>query len=646
MKLQRLGALTALAPAASTVLLLTGAMPVLAAGSGNIDHVESGEGTVQVLFSVDGLPETVQPDMPSVQVTIDGAPVDATATPASDSSDQVGRVAVLALDVSNSMRGRAFAEAKQAALAFVDQAPADVEIGLVTFAGDVDTVQQPTTDRKLLSSAIDGLRLSQRTRLYEGILAALSAAGADGQRRVLVLSDGRDTTGSALSEVTDAVTSSGTQVDVVSLGQSIDDQSPLSQVAEVGQGALISADDPSALTELFADEAQDLARQILISFPVPPEYAGSDVDLAVSVAADNSTYDDEAFVSLGEAVPEPGQDTADTTPLAVAEPKFVVTGPMLIGGISAIGVALLIAVASLLGVFRAEAKVTLDDKLAGYGGQGGAPAPAPAPVNVRESALGLTQKAIGRGSFEARLSRKLDAAGLSLKPAEWVLLHAGLAVVAAVSGFLLSSGGAALTLLMLGFGAFAPWIYLGIKEKRRVKAFNTQLSETLQLLSGGLKAGLSLAQSVDTIVREGTEPMAGEFRRALVEARLGVDIEDALDGVGDRMGSADFKWVVMAIRIQRQVGGNLAELLLTVAATLREREYLRRQVLTLSAEGRLSAWILGGLPPAFMVFLVLTQGEYVSPMFHSTIGWVMLGFAAMLLAVGSFWMSKCVKVEV
>ena len=191
-----------------------------------------------------------------------------------------------------------------------------------------------------------------------------------------------------------------------------------------------------------------------------------------------------------------------------------------------------------------------------------------------------------------------------------------------------------------------PWLFLGVQASRRIKAFNAQLSDALQLTAGGLRAGLSLAQSVDTIVREGTEPMAGELRRALVEARLGVDIEDALDGVAQRMSSADFRWVVMAIRIQRQVGGNLAELMLTVAGTLREREYLRRQVLTLSAEGRLSAWVLGGLPPAFMLFLVLTKGDYVAPMFHTALGWAMLMLAGVLLAVGSFWMSKTVKVEV
>lgn len=118
-------------------------------------------------------------------------------------------------------------------------------------------------------------------------------------------------------------------------------------------------------------------------------------------------------------------------------------------------------------------------------------------------------------------------------------------------------------------------------------------------MSGSLSAGLSLAQSLDTVVREGNELVSGEFRRAIVEQRLGVDIEAALEGVATRMRSEDFSWVVMAIRIQRDVGGNLAELLLTVAGTLRERAYLRRQGKTLSAEGRMSAWILGGLPPGF-----------------------------------------------
>jgi tight adherence protein B len=112
------------------------------------------------------------------------------------------------------------------------------------------------------------------------------------------------------------------------------------------------------------------------------------------------------------------------------------------------------------------------------------------------------------------------------------------------------------------------------------------------------------------------------------------------------MESKDFEWVVMAVRIQRDVGGNLAELLLTVATTLREREFLRRQVRSLSAEGRLSAIILCSLPPAFILYLALTRGDYISPMFHTGLGWVMIAMAVVLMGVGTFWMSRVVKVEI
>ena len=129
-----------------------------------------------------------------------------------------------------------------------------------------------------------------------------------------------------------------------------------------------------------------------------------------------------------------------------------------------------------------------------------------------------------------------------------------------------------------------------------------------------------MPQAVDTVVREGNEPMAGELRRALVEQRLGVNIEDALDGVAQRMGSEDFGWVVMAIRIQREVGGNLAEILHTVSETLREREFLRRQVKTLSAEGRLSAWILGALPVGMFLYMLVANRDYVRAAVHRAPG--------------------------
>ncbi len=225
-------------------------------------------------------------------------------------------------------------------------------------------------------------------------------------------------------------------------------------------------------------------------------------------------------------------------------------------------------------------------------------------------------------------------------------MRAGVAVGGALVGLLIGAGSIFLGILTFLVALIGPPVYLRIKRSRRLKAFGTGLADTLQLMSGSLSAGLSLAQSIDTIVREGTEPISTEFRRVVIETRLGVPLEDSLESVAERMQSRDFEWVVMAIRIQREVGGNLAELLLTVAATLREREYLRRHVRALSAEGRLSCYVLGGLPPGFLAYLAISKPDYVEPMYTTPIGWILVAVMAVLLGVGILWMSKVAKVDV
>jgi tight adherence protein B len=249
-------------------------------------------------------------------------------------------------------------------------------------------------------------------------------------------------------------------------------------------------------------------------------------------------------------------------------------------------------------------------------------------------------------SLEMRINARLEGAGSQLNASEWLLLHVGITLLAGFVGTVFGGGKVLIGVLFLLVGAAVPWMFLGFKRNRRRKAFSRNLPDTLQLMSGSLTAGLSLAQSIDTIVNEGTEPIASEFRRVLVETRLGVSLETAMEGVGERFNSQDFGWVVMAINIQRKVGGNLAELLDTVANTIREREYMRRQVAALAAEGKLSAFVLGGLPPMFFIYLLLTRYEYVSLLFSRPLGWLMLGGSICILGVGAFWMSRIVKVEV
>jgi tight adherence protein B len=631
-----------------------------AEGEGNIDHAETKEGVLRVLYSVPELDEGVEPDLSTLQVAVNGTQLEAEAELAAnvDASEQVRRTTILAIDTSRSMRGERFEQAKAAANAFLEGAPKDLYVGIVGFAGSVDVLQRPTVDRDAAAAVMDGLTLTLQTRLYEGVIAATKAAGSQGQRTLLVLSDGRDTTETELQEVIDTIAGAKVRVDVVALGdEATQANAPLEAMASQGNGEVIAAADPDALTALFEREAAELSRQMLVTAPLPAEFSDVEGSVAVSVDAGGETYSDSAFVSLGSVVPkEAEQEVAG--PRTVEVPSPLTSTNALLVGLGALGLGLLVVLLGALGVLGKRDNTSVEDQIAAYtragsprrtggGVHGMGPGAAGTSRSVAQSAVGIAEKALeGNSAFESKLGAKLESADVSLKPAEWLLVHSGIAVGAALVGFLLSGGGIVLTLTLLLAGAVLPWMYLGIRKSRRQKAFNSQLAETLQLISGSLSAGLSLSQSLDTVVREGSEPITSEFRRALVEARLGIPVEDTLDNVAKRMESADFEWVVMAIRIQREVGGNLAELLLKVAGTMRERDYLRRQVKTLSAEGKMSAYILGALPPGMFAYMLMANRDYVSPLYTTPLGWVMLVSAAMLMGVGAFWMSRLVKVDV
>ena len=155
-----------------------------------------------------------------------------------------------------------------------------------------------------------------------------------------------------------------------------------------------------------------------------------------------------------------------------------------------------------------------------------------------------------------------------------------------------------------------------VKTSRRRTAFEAQLPDALQLLAGALRTGFGLNQAIGTVVREGIDPVSTEFGRALQEVRLGANLEDALDGVADRMQSYDMQLVVMAIRTAREVGGNLAEVLQTTVATMRERVQLRGQVRTLTAEGRFSAKVLVALPLLMAGYLLVFKRDYLRAALH------------------------------
>ena len=194
-----------------------------------ISHVEAHDGTVDLLVSV---PAGARVDLGSVGVTVDGKAADATASLAgSSSAATIRRTTVLAMDTSESMKGPRFAAARAAAKSYLASVPADVEVGIVTFDGAVHTVLAPTTDRAAAGTVVDGLRLAHGTVLYDGIKAAVKELGTEGQRTVLLLSDGKNTNATPLSSVTSAVTAAKVSLDAVALDQSASDLGALRSLA-------------------------------------------------------------------------------------------------------------------------------------------------------------------------------------------------------------------------------------------------------------------------------------------------------------------------------------------------------------------------------------------------------------------------------
>jgi len=321
----------------------------------------------------------------------------------------------------------------------------------------------------------------------------------------------------------------------------------------------------------------------------------------------------------------------------------------LAGGLGAIFVALfLLTVTVVRSLTRTGQQRDLAGRIALYGPRHGPSQQkdgAGAGKKASSVALDVTKRLMSP-TAQQQLAGRLELAAIARKPAEWVLLGGCVAVVVAAAVSALTGS----VIIGAPVGALVGWlsmrVLLSFLIRRRRGAFAEQLPDVLQLLASSLRSGFSLLQALDAVVRETSQPAGGEFARALAEARLGADLEDCLETIADRMGSDDMRWTVMAVRIQRAIGGNLAEVLTTTVNTIRERGYLRRQVHALSADGRLSAYILVALPALIGAFLFLTKPTYMRPLYTTHVGELMLGGAIVLQALGALLMRQMTKIEI
>lgn len=648
-------------------LVVLSASPASAATGQITSATPTPDGHFQLVFQANGLAAGESIDPASVQVSIDGQNVQGVTAKPIGETTAPDRLTMLVVDTSGSMATGTTADgvnrltaAKQAATSYLDAAPPDVKVGLVTFGDTAVVNTAPTSDRAALKRAVQALTATGNTALYDAVALATQKLGAAPSiRSELLISDGEDTLSRAsLPTATAAVKKAGVQLDAVSLGATTVAPPALAALAAAGGGKVIPTNQASQLAAAFTSAAAAQATAVVIDVPVPPSVAGTSKTVVVAATAGGQTVGANGFYILPAAVTGvPTSAAASYGPVPVETPSAGITGQpwFLPVAVAAVGLGLfgLLAIAFVstdrenqttgrvrrrLSRYSLTSRQEKQSTVATSGALGQS--------QVARSAVEFAGRVTQNRDVDTVLGAKLDAAGIPLKPPEWMLVHVGIAILAALVMALLTGFGVVATLMGLGLGLLLPFVYLSMKEGRRKSAFAAQLPSTLQLLSGSLAAGYSLPQAVDTVVRESSGPMAAELNRAIVEARLGVPMEDALETVAKRMNSVDFAWVVMAIRIQREVGGNLAEVLSSVAATMRERERLRRQVEVLSAEGRLSAIILGALPLLFVLYLVLVRPEYIGVLITNPLGIAMIVVGVVLLVAGGFWLRKVVAVEV
>lgn len=607
------------------------------------------DGTTTITVSVTG--PGVDGDLPAAAISVleDGTAIEGIeVTPLLDTEDPQPVVVTLLVDTSGSTEGEPIAGAIDAATAFVDAVvPQGVSVGLVTFGDTAQLVVPPTDDAAQVRAGLAGLEAAGETSLYDAVLVAANTAQnfPDAQTSVVVFSDGADTASTATLEgAVAAAQTAGSSVSTVALQTSELDTGALQQLATATGGELFTVDSAASLSGAFESVAQTLVGQFVITYTGQPTDS-PDIDLTIAVDVGGVTAEDTAVVS------SPRNTVSVGEPRAVGADPTVFTEPVVLWGaliLAFVGLFLLLVV---LLVPRGDRQVsrTLQRGLRLYS-RGGDETPTDAgtrlaQANVTQSAVRLIDRIPKPEGYDEALQLRIDRAGWPLRSSEFTAARIGGGILAAVL-FAVLFANVVLGVLIGAVVGIVPGVILGVRVSGRQKKFEEQMPDTLQLIAGALKAGYGILQAIDTVVKESPEPTAAEYNRVLTEARLGLPLEESLEAMAVRVGSADFRWVVVAINIQRRVGGNLAELLETVSETLREREMVRRQITSLSAEGRLSAAILTGLPFVIGGYLFLVNREYLSLLFERTIGQIFLAGAAVLMAVGIFWMRKLIDIDV
>ena len=548
------------------------------------------------------------------------------------SSAVAGSAVVLAVDASNSMRGRAIEDAMTAARSFAARRREDQQIGVLFFNRDATVALEPTTDTAAIDAALAGTpELARGTKLFDAAAAAVDTVHAtDAQLgSIVILSDGGDT-GSAVGpdEVASAANKKNVRIHAVGLRSPDYDPAGLSQISE--GGGYTEATSSRDLDRIFATLGERFSNEYLVTYK-----SEAPLDTRVAVSASIIGIDDSAVTAyetprLDLRLFNPAKATGDSW--AGQSAAMIVIG----------GIALLLALAVFV-IVNPHPR-SLAERMAGFIGT------APAYDDDERVAAAPPTPLLQRADDRLDRMRWWRNFVLDLELAKVRMPAIRLALVTIVFTAVLMT-----ILVLFGLAMFAVLalaipagvrIYPAIRAGRVRRAFDEQLPDNLQVLASALRAGHSFTGALSVMAGDAAEPARSEFGRVVGDDQLGVPIETSMNVVGQRMRNDDVAYIGLVATIQRETGGNTAEVLDRVTVTVRERAQLRRLVRTLTAQGRLGGWIVTALPIALVAFLTAVRPQYLEPLIDAPVGRLALAFGVFLLGLGAFVINRIVDIKV
>jgi tight adherence protein B len=547
---------------------------------------------------------------------------------------------VLAVDRSRSMAGQAMSDAVAAARSFVQAKPAADRIAVEAFGSGTLALTDFSTSTIDADTALNSLSVDDTsgTALNDVVVQAsgLLAAETMPARILILLTDGADSGSQAdLTTAIQAAQDAGVRIYAIGIEGAGFNAASLRTLADETGGSYYSAATTDVLAEIYSSIADEFGRTWEIEYATRAR-AGAELDVRVQLENGETTT---ATVTVPGSAATPS--TTKDSPLL---PEFFYSsdwGPLVFAGV----VGLLVLLAAVL-AFSAPRGAWLKGRLE--------PHVAAQRRQVLKQQRQRERMPFLRGLFTAtestfanlgpfrRIEQTLERGDLPLKAGEFVWLLAG-------SGFFFALLHAvffkAAWSVALGFaeGAAIPYAFITYKARKRTKAFENQLPDMLVTMAASLKAGHSFRQGVQSVVDEGVDPASKEFKRVLTETQLGRPMDDAMGEMAERLGSKNFQFVMSAVSIQRQVGGSLATLFDMVADTVRQRHQFQRKIKGLTAMGRMSAYVLVGLP--FFVFFAITliNHTYMEPLLTSSTGHKLIAAGATMMLIGSLLLKKIVS---